>query len=326
MQKTIALLVAMVFSIYSFCIDSVLVSAQEKKMAIQVTPISRAYNGSIEKLLTDAVPDVAGEIVSRSVSPSQREEGATQKEQSSSFSPVGKSVTDKLAFAGHPLETEDAIPMDPGKFQLEISGERPKSSEGNELDLGANLDFGVINNFDIQIWVPYVFLKPDIGKKENGLSDVEVVGKYLILNGNKTLPTLAVKATVKLPTGESKKGLGSGKTDYGLMLIATKEIGGVTLHINLGYTFVGKGKGEDLNNVLTYSLASELPMTEKLKLVGEIIGETNSDPKSSSNPLDGLVGFIYDVKDWLSLDAAVKWGLSDASPNNTLLAGTTLRF
>lgn len=230
------------------------------------------------------------------------------------------------AFGGHPLGTEDAQPVEPGKFELEINGERPNSDEGSEIDLGANVTFGVFKNSSIQISVPYVFLNPEVGEKENGLSDIEIFGKYLLLKGNKTLPALAVKASVKLPTGESKKDLGSGKTDYGITAIATKEIGRVILHGNLGYTFVGKEKGEDLDNVLGYSLATEFSMTGKLRLVGEIVGETNSDPTSSSNPLEGLVGFIYDLKESFSLDAAVKWGLSDASPDNTILTGTTFRF
>lgn len=234
-------------------------------------------------------------------------------------------------FAAHPLITDDAGTMGAGKAQVEFNFEYSSHKESgikeNVTDLSAILTYGITDNVDFVLTLPYQFIKVKAeGEtfKENGVSDVSIELKWRFYEKKDTC-SLALKPVLTLPTGDDDKGLGNGKATYGLYFIASKEIDPLALHLNLGY-IRNENKFDDRKDLWHVSLASEAEIMKDLKLVANIGMERNADRESNTHPAFILGGFIYTISEKLDIDFGVKAGLNKAEVDYALLAGLTYSF
>ncbi len=209
-------------------------------------------------------------------------------------------------------------------MQLEVGLDRAREDRGDrETTLTAVLTYGLADALDLALQFPILFFEPAEGGNQAGIGDIEVHGKYRIVNEGAVSPAFAVTGALKFPTGSERRGLGSGATDVGITLVATKGFGPVTTHLNLGYTVIGASGQE---NVLKWGAAASLQVTRPLSFVGEVVGETNSDRHAKDDPREFRVGLAYALRDHIVLDGAVSLGLTRASPNYVLTVGITARF
>ncbi len=166
-----------------------------------------------------------------------------------------------LAFAAHPLITDDKGTQGKGKFQLEVNSEFTYDKErvfdedaGEHVtektiggELAAILSYGVKDNLDIVLGFPYQWNKAKkdgtVESDVDGISDISLEAKWRFFEQDGL--SFALKPGVTLPTGDEKKGLGNGRASYGLVLITTKEIEPWAFHLNLGYTHNGYKLQED---------------------------------------------------------------------------------
>lgn len=234
-------------------------------------------------------------------------------------------------FAAHPLITDDAGTIGAGKAQVEFNFEYSAHKESgikiNMTDLSAILTYGIIDNVDFVLTLPYQFIRVKAeGEtfKENGISDVSIELKWRFYD-EKGIGCLALKPVLTLPTGDDDKGLGNGKATYGLYFIASKEFEPLALHLNLGY-IRNENKFDDRKNLWHISLASEIELAKELKLVANIGMERNPDRESNTHPAFILGGIIYTVAEKVDIDFGVKAGLNKAEVDYALLAGLTYRF
>lgn len=226
------------------------------------------------------------------------------------------------AFAGRPLSTEDTGTVGKGAFEVEVGVDYLRyENDDEEISPGLALTYGLTDNLDIGLGVPFLFLRPDDGPDEEGLSDLELCLKYGFLEEAERYPSLALVGFVTLPTGDVDKGLGAGNSDMGILLVASKDLCDMTFHCNLGYQYVGSGQP---NDVFLYGAAFERPLNEKWTLVGEIVGETSAAPDA----VNCLLGVTYEVKENLVLDFGVSYDLADEedSPDYGLTMGATFCF
>ncbi|MDP2157112.1 MAG: transporter, partial [Nitrospirota bacterium] len=193
-----------------------------------------------------------------------------------------------------------------------------------ETALGATLSAGLLDNLDLVIGSPYVFLreKDETGHwyHENGISDLSLALKWRVYEHEGL--SFALKSGVILATGDEDKGLGDGKPSYSLFFITTKELEPFTFHLNLGYI----ANRIEVRNIWHFCLAAEYAATKTLKIVGNVGGETNPDRTSNVHPLFALAGLIYKVADNFDIDFGIKTGLNKAEADYTLLAGIAFRF
>ncbi len=224
------------------------------------------------------------------------------------------------AYAARPLSTEDAGVVDTGHAEAEVGFEYVKQAD-EEMNLSCVLKYGLVNNVDAGVEVPYHFIDVKAGDDVDGLGDVSVCAKYHLWDEGDTAPAAAVVFTLKTATGDEDDGLGSGELDYGLNTALTKGLGSVTAHANAGYTFVGGGE-----DVFSYGLAMEYPLSETVNIVGELTGETAFDGDFDENPCQGLVGLNWALGETVTLDVGVGFPISDASPDLTVTTGLTAAF
>lgn len=229
------------------------------------------------------------------------------------------------AFALRPLTTDDAYTVERGTFQLEAGVDATRQdSHDRGYSPNLTLAYGLLDQMELGIGGGYLFFNPKEGRRENGLGDTEVKLKYRPVNEKDWIPSLAASGILKIPTASDSKGLGSGQTDFGINAIATTKIGERWIvHLNLGYTFVGEN---GVDNEMNYSLGAQFILTDKWALVGEVVGINNLNGRHGDDPLSGLMGTYYPIKENLILDAGAEIGMNKAAPDFRITAGFTWLF
>jgi hypothetical protein len=232
------------------------------------------------------------------------------------------------AFGAHPLITDDTGTQGKGKFQLEFNGEYGHENEGSAVEdttEAAALTYGISDQVDISIGIPYRFIKgEDSGTTaENGISDTVLALKWRFYE--KDGLSFALKPGMTLPTGNDEKCLGSGRTTYSMFFITTKEIAPCAIHINLGYKR-NENKVEEREDLWHASLAGEIKIIRDVKIVANIGMDRKPDKCSGSDPAFILGGIIYSLRENLDVDFGLKSWFNKSDTGYSALAGLTLRF
>jgi len=229
------------------------------------------------------------------------------------------------ASAARPLTTDDAWTVEKGKFQLETGFDVTRQdNHDREISPSLTVSYGLLERMDVGIGSAYPFGCPKEGENENGLGDTELKLKYRLFDEKDWIPAFAMTGKLKIPTASESKGLGSGKTDFGIHTIVTKNLSKRwVLHLNLGYTYIGE---QGANDEVNYSVAAQFILTEKWAWVGEIVGVNNFNGRKGDDPISGLLGTYYLVSDNIVWDAGVEIGMNKAAPDFRFTTGLTLLF
>jgi hypothetical protein len=244
------------------------------------------------------------------------------------------------ASGAHPLITDDTGTQGKGKFQLEVNSEFTNDKETTDGvttkktggEVATALSYGLIDNVDIVLGVPYQWkkIKEDgtVTSDDDGISDMSLEVKWRFYEKDRL--SLAIKPGISLPTGDESKGLGNGRASYGLVFITTNEIEPWAFHLNLGYTHneyeLQEDKDANRKGIWHVSLASEVKAVKDLKIVANIGMERTPDKTSNTHPAFILGGIIYSITENLDVDLGVKGGLNKPETDYSILAGINLRF
>ena len=136
--------------------------------------------------------------------------------------------------------------------------------------------------------------------------DLLVGVKWRVIEHAPVVATLAVFPSIKFPTGSTASGVGTGTTDTGIVLISSREFGGVSLDLNAGFTHrIGKG---DLapHNSSVWAVSFGGPAYGPLGWVGELFGyPPTSGPGGDRAVVAALCGPTMKVRRWLLFDGGV---------------------
>ncbi|MCM8772780.1 MAG: hypothetical protein NC922_06990 [Candidatus Omnitrophica bacterium] len=214
-----------------------------------------------------------------------------------------------LLFAGRPLTTEDAETVEKGKFELEIGYDLIKNNDDTKnKELGVSLKFGLTDRMDFGISVPFIIEENSINL--NKWEKPEIGIKFSILKEDTLNISFQFSGT---PNPEE------GNIKYTIKSILSKNFGKTILHFNLGlYSLKNSNESE---YYLTYSSAFEYPLSEKLNLCGEIVGEKNEE-----NPLTMLIGFNYAFSKNLKFDFGIGSGINKSAPDWKITTGLTFNW
>jgi opacity protein-like surface antigen len=230
------------------------------------------------------------------------------------------------AFAYRPLSTEDAGVAGKGVAQAEVSWDNIKWKNDDKEDIFLLVPiYGLTENLELSVEIPYLYHRPDSGPSEEGTGDINIVAKYLLVPGGLESPSFAVKGVVKMDNGDYDKGLGSGDKDYSIVAALSETIGRLTGHAQIGYTWTGDKK-EKILDVMLYGAALDLAMTESLQILAEVTGDRHPDRLEKENPLIALMGITFKVSDNLVVDAAYRWSLNDSERFTSTTVGASITF
>ena len=230
-----------------------------------------------------------------------------------------------LSFAARPLSTDDAGVVDKGHFEVEAGLEYTNQLD-KELALSLVVKTGIFDNLDLGIEVPYKFIDFGQDAKTDGFDDVKVVSKINLITEKDVLPAISVSFSFKTDSGNDDKSLGTGKQEYAINTILSKSLDELILHFNFGYVIKENLPEQNLRDVLTYSIAVEYPLDEKLNFVAEISGENERRNDFDDNPMSGLSGFNYSISENIVYDLGLGFEISEASPDFKVTTGLTFSF
>lgn len=199
-------------------------------------------------------------------------------------------------------------------------GENIKTAS-KEWDTGVYLSYGLANNWDVGITLPYQFLDDSEGKV-NGLSDLIIESKYRFWQESKILPSYAFYLDLKTDSANEDKRLGTGKKDYTINNIFTKNIGSNVFDLNLGYIFVG-GEPDD---IFFYSFDIARNLTERMNLCAEIYGESDFKGSFEENIFVTALSLGYQINEIVSFESGVGIGISQASPDYQISSAVAFSF
>jgi hypothetical protein len=125
----------------------------------------------------------------------------------------------------------------------------------------------------------------ETGGTETGLGDVLVRGKWNFANADAGFADMALLVDVTLPTGDEKKLLGTGETQFRGMFIASKLMGRVTPHLNIGYSAATSNSALEK---LTYAVGFDTRVTPKFSFAADVLGRYNPHVKNIGNHIVDL--------------------------------------
>ena len=231
------------------------------------------------------------------------------------------------AFAAHPLVTDDTGVQGHGNWQAELNSDRSVERDTNFTTLAANLTltYGLTDALDVGFNIPWQ--RNQVGDEpreyEKGAGDVSVFMKWHLYEEGKL--GFAVKPVLYLPTGDSDKGLGTDRTNVGVIGVTTWGDEALSLSANIGYTYNDNKLG-DRKHIWLASAAAVMGLVDKLRGTVEIGTYTNSDVASHKAPAFANAGLIYSPTDKLDFDVGYKRGLNDAECRHSFGAGITVRW
>jgi hypothetical protein len=234
-------------------------------------------------------------------------------------------------WAARPLVVDDAGTVDPHDFQLEGGCNFVHNGSVQHFDVPLSLSYGAVRTLQVGIGSGGQLEERDEAHRHqqetvSDFGDLTLGAKWNPLSAERFWADQALAVTVKFPTSNHDKDMGSGATDFDLMYLATKSVGEkLNVDFNVGYTWVGDSDDENLDDSLHYGLALRWQVTERVELVGEVFADT---PMTAENYtcIAFNAGVRYEVVDDLVLDAAAGAGLRGDAPDWTATTGFTWTF
>ena len=139
-----------------------------------------------------------------------------------------------------------------------------------------------------------------------GFGDLSVGLKWRVLDGLPVLGDLAVIPSLKLPTAPTSSGLGTGTTDVGLLLVASRQLGPVAVDLNAGYTRRSGSGARAPRSASLWTASFGGPAVGRLGWVAELYGLPGTSGPAGQRPIVALlVGPTLLLRPWLALDAGV---------------------
>lgn len=157
----------------------------------------------------------------------------------------------------------------------------------------------------------------------DGLGDTNVGLHYLLTRQSTKQWDTAIRGTVKVPTASGSRGVGSGKTDYNLLLLASRDLT-PSFHVdaNLGYTAVGRPGIGGFDNQMFASLSATVPFRRsRWAYTNEIVYQ--SPISGQRQQITTMHGFTYANRPGDVWDIAVNFGLSPQTPHYQIFVGRT---
>jgi hypothetical protein len=174
--------------------------------------------------------------------------------------------------------------------------------------------YGLSERMELSLEMPLRIHSPAGGRSLSGLGDIIIGMKMLLLDPGEDSPAIAVKGSVKTPSGNQDVGFGSGGLDWSLSTVLSRELGPVTVHAVAGYAHIG-GHGErGPLSVALFGAAADVSVSDVLHLALECTGDAPLARGVGASPAVALVGGALDVSESVTIDVSLRAPLSAATP------------
>ena len=219
--------------------------------------------------------------------------------------------------AGRPLDTEDTGTIDPGAFEVELSGDLARTATEDAWGTKLVVAGGIVTGLEARVESTVIVLDPQQGSSQSGLGDSLLGLKYRLLDEAGAVPAGLAALNLRLPTGDADRGLGAEGVDVGVLAVAGKTLGPVAVNGNVGYTFATADRRLD---AWTLAASIEYRGGPAWTLVAETVHAIL--PRGPDTAVL-RAGGTWTVHKAIRLDTAVGAGLTRGSPDVTVTVGVT---
>src|SRR5471030_1101146 len=203
----------------------------------------------------------------------------------------------------------------PGQLELELGGLSARSADGQRGSLPYTLKLAFSEEWGVVVGGEGFVTQPnDDGSRGRGVGDTQLVLKRAFLVDSETAFGLELGA--KIPT--AKDSIGSGKADYSINTIYSKDIGQLHMDANLNATRLGAVDAGTGRLQTGWSTSFSLPVSARWGATGELSGARRAGDGSSAQL---LVAATYNPSKRLAIDVGVAKGLNRAAQDWSLFSG-----
>lgn len=241
------------------------------------------------------------------------------------------SIAAGVVWAGRPLVIDDADPVEVGNYEVEAGIAHERSPNCKHWDYPFGVTAGLFPGLEAGVGFGGQLEERTARVEESGaeqcdrvhgIGDLVIGAKWQAIKECPLGARHALAVTMKLPTADNEKDLGSGEPDNDVMWIVSRSIGEKAgIHINLGYSWIG-GPDED---VMHYGVALDYKITDAVQWVGELSAEKEM-ADGGDTACRYTMGVRWSVREGLTLDAAAGSRLSGGAPDFAGTAGLTWAF
>src|ERR1700751_1029687 len=193
--------------------------------------------------------------------------------------------------AGPPFVTDDPEVPPVGGWEINIPFTLSRTPESTEMNAPLfDLNYG-LPQLQLEFDVP-VAVSSDQKTTNAGLGDLLYGIKWRFFDDEKTKIQVAIYPQMFAPTGDYKRGLGSGRANYILPLLAEKSWGKWTLYGNVGYRLQ---TALDQQSYWYTGAVLQREINDRLSLGFELFGNTKTVP-------NGRPDFAFNVGGSLKLN------------------------
>jgi hypothetical protein len=227
-----------------------------------------------------------------------------------------------VAYAGHPMLSEDTGTQGRGNFELEL-GYAWSRQDGTSIFLfQPQLSYGTTSTLDLIVQPSWTVVAGPGAQRVKGLGDTNLDFKWRFYGAAPW--SVGVRAGLEAPTAQYNLGLPGHRVSPHALLVLTGDFTPLTLDANLGYARVPDDSGAR-PNLAHFSAAATYAVNERLFCVLDAALDSNPDSRRSTPPAVVLAGLIYTARPGLDLDVGYRGHLNAAAPEWQWLLGITYR-
>jgi hypothetical protein len=239
-----------------------------------------------------------------------------------------------------PFVTDDSDTTPKGHFHFEFSNEFDRLQRSSFPNLKQNtadfeLNYGLFDGVEVGIESPLLTILNATGttpKTVLGIGDTNVSLKYNFLKEREKSrrPAIAIALNLELPTGDTKRQLGSGLADFYMNGIVQKSVTKDTkVRLNGGILFSGNETTgvvgiKTRGTVFTGGGSIVKKFSPKLQLGVELTGALQRNLQLGKGRLQTLFGGNYQFKRNVSFDFGIVGGKYAASPRAGVQLGISV--
>ena len=167
--------------------------------------------------------------------------------------------------------------------------------------------------------------RPTTRETRSGLGDLSLTGTYTLPDAATGGLDVDLTGRVKLPTASDSKGLGTGKTDFGVSADISKTMGAWSPFVTVGYRWLGEPAGVDLKNTVSASVGTSVIVGGTgVFIVSYDYTSKTSDLVDDAQDIFGA--FSHPLNDNINWTLYGLAGLSEGSPDAEVGLVLTYKF
>jgi hypothetical protein len=166
----------------------------------------------------------------------------------------------------------------------------------------------------------FVSRKDETGTRETGIGDVNLGFKAIARDKPEEHLAVGFGYSVKLPTANEDKELGTGRVDHDVRLILNRKYGKNDLVMNVSYLNVGRDDSDRRASGAQMALGYQRELPRNFGLETEIVG-TSVDTRQLARGIYTLAALTYKVNKRVRLDWGVRPGFGPDAPKMNFFFG-----